>query len=100
MRLTDRQIEQIKSIGQGIYGNGVRIFVFGSRTNDEGKGGDIDLFIETDDDQLITIENKINCLVRLKLALGDQTIDLVYPKNIENRPSFRNSIFKNRIRLC
>ena len=100
MRLTDRQIEQIKTIGQGIYGNGVRIFLFGSRTSDEKKGGDIDLFIETDDDQLTTIENKINCLVRLKLALGDQKIDLVYPKNIEGRPSFRNSILNNRIRLC
>jgi predicted nucleotidyltransferase len=100
MRLTDQQIEQIKAIGRGIYGNGVRIFLFGSRTDDEKRGGDIDLFIETEDDQVTTVENKLNCLVRLKLALGDQKIDLIYPKNIENRSASKNSIFNNRIRLC
>ena len=100
MRLTDQQIEQIKAIGQAIYGQEVKIFLFGSRTIDEKRGGDIDLFIETDDDHLTTIENKINCLVRLKLALGDQKIDLVYPKNIEGQPSFRDSILNNRIQLC
>lgn len=99
MRLTDLQIERIKTIGQGIYGKDVRIFLFGSRTNDAAKGGDIDLFIETEDDKITTAENKITCLVKLKLALGDQKIDLVYSKNVESRPAFRNSVFKSRIQL-
>jgi uncharacterized protein len=99
MRLTDRQIEQITSIGQGIYGNEVRIYLFGSRVFDEKMGGDIDLFIETDDLHTTTIENKIRFLVKLKLELGDQKIDLVYPNNLSGRPSFRNSIFNSRMRL-
>ena len=81
MRLTEGQIERIKTIGRGVFGQDVRIFLFGSRTDDGAKGGDIDLFIETDDDKIASVENKINCLVKLKLALGDQKIDLVYSKN-------------------
>ncbi|MDP2855795.1 MAG: nucleotidyltransferase domain-containing protein, partial [bacterium] len=60
----------------------MKIYLFGSRTNDEKKGGDIDLFIETDDNQLTTLENKIVFLARLKLVLGDQKIDLVDEKNL------------------
>jgi predicted nucleotidyltransferase len=100
MRLTGNQIEQIKTIGQGIFGQGVEIYLFGSRVSDAKLGGDIDLLIETDDNQLTTIENKIRFLVKLKMAIGDQKIDLVYPKNLDNRASFRNSILNNRIKLC
>ena len=100
MRLTERQIEQISDIGHFIYGKEVRIYLFGSRTDDHKKGGDIDLFIETETDQLATTENKLKYLVRLKQALGDQKIDLVYSAGIETRPSFKVSILKNRIRLC
>ena len=100
MRLTDQQIDQIRTIGKGIFGNEVRIYLFGSRVVNEKRGGDIDLFIETNDNQLTTFENKILFLAKLKMAIGDQKIDLVYPVNLENRPSFGNSIIKSRIRLC
>lgn len=100
MRLTDLQIEQIRTIGQGIFGQEARIYLFGSRTNDEKKGGDIDLFIETSDDHQATLENKIAFLVKLKKAIGDQKIDLLFPKNLDSRPSFKSSVLNNRIRLC
>ena len=100
MRLTNEQIEQIRTIGQKVFGQEVRIYLFGSRTSDENRGGDIDLFIETDENQATTFENKVNFLTKLKISIGDQKIDLVFPANLENRHSFKNSILKNRIRLC
>lgn len=100
MRLTDYQIDRILSIARGIYGDAVRIYLFGSRINDEKRGGDIDLLIETDDFQLTTLDNKIKYLSRLKLAIGDQKIDLVYLKNLDSRPGFSDTVLKTRIRLC
>jgi len=99
MRLSKVQIEKIKSIGQGIYGQDAKIYLFGSRTNDGKKGGDIDLIIETNNIQLTTLENKIKYLVDLKLALGDQKIDLVYQNQLIYQPSFKNSIDHTRIKL-
>jgi len=41
------------------------------------KGGDIDLFIETEDKNDL-FEKKIKFLARLKRAIGDQRIDVVF----------------------
>jgi predicted nucleotidyltransferase len=100
MRLTDQQIETIRNIGQDVFGEGVRIFLFGSRVNDEKRGGDIDLFIESENSESMNIKNKIMYLAKLKLALGDQKIDLVFGKNLGDRQIFRNTINSDRIQLC
>ena len=48
MRLSTRQITTIKqAVTSLLGGDGVRIILFGSRLNDNVKGGDIDLLIET-----------------------------------------------------
>lgn len=44
MRLTDKEIEIIKSQTFKIFGES-QIYLFGSRVDDDKKGGDIDLFI-------------------------------------------------------
>jgi hypothetical protein len=78
MRLTKYQQETIKHVLLKHFGEGSDLFVFGSRTDDNARGGDIDLYIEPDlhsaDD---IIEAKLNALVELHLLLGDQKIDLV-----------------------
>ncbi|MDA3898323.1 MAG: nucleotidyltransferase domain-containing protein [Desulfobacteraceae bacterium] len=65
----------IKKVAQEIFGPEVRIFLFGSRVNDSLKGGDIDLYIETEKHALL--QDKISLLSLLKLTLGDQKIDVV-----------------------
>ena len=47
MRLTSFQREAIKRHFYEVFKEG-KIFLFGSRTDDEQKGGDIDLYIQTD----------------------------------------------------
>ena len=44
MRLTQEEIKKIKEVIFKIFGKS-RIYVFGSRTDDKAKGGDIDIFV-------------------------------------------------------
>ena len=54
-----------------------RLRLFGSRTNDSAKGGDIDLLVESDQvvEQPALVAARIGAL--LQLELGDQRIDVV-----------------------
>ncbi|MCX7085688.1 MAG: nucleotidyltransferase domain-containing protein [Methylococcales bacterium] len=46
MRLTDGQIETIRTVSKQIAGADAKIRLFGSRLNDELQGGDLDLMLE------------------------------------------------------
>jgi predicted nucleotidyltransferase len=46
MRLTSSQIEMIRNTAQLVFGEIVRITLFGSRVDDHAKGGDVDLMVE------------------------------------------------------
>ena len=46
MRLTPSQIDTIKSTTQVVLGEGAQVTLFGSRVDDQAKGGDVDLMIE------------------------------------------------------
>ncbi|MGO3738698.1 nucleotidyltransferase domain-containing protein [Marinomonas rhizomae] len=78
MRLTKQQLDVIKQVLFKHFGEGSELRLFGSRADDNARGGDIDLYIEPDlhsaDD---IVEAKLNALVELHLLLGDQKIDLV-----------------------
>ena len=50
------------------------VYLFGSRANDEAKGGDIDLLVLSDKIDLMA---KLDILGRLHAKLGEQRIDLV-----------------------
>jgi predicted nucleotidyltransferase len=58
------------------FGNQARIILFGSRTNDQARGGDIDLLVETYQGTDI-FTRKLQALSELQIALGDQKIDLL-----------------------
>ena len=47
MRLNSKEIQSIVRIAKEIYGEDVSVYLFGSRTDDTKRGGDIDLFIRT-----------------------------------------------------
>ena len=74
MRLTPAQIETIKSTAQAVLGEGVQVTLFGSRVDDTLKGGDVDLFVETE--QPIELMQKIRCKVTLQDQL-DLPVDLI-----------------------
>src|SRR5699024_2937465 len=76
MRLTDTHRNHIQRIAHDRLGVQAEIFVFGSRTDDSKRGGDVDLYIESP--QHITLSQR----AALKLAL-EQTLSL--PVDITTR---------------
>ena len=78
MRLTERQIIIIKNNVALFFGQTARVYLFGSRTDDSAKGGDIDLFIELSD----VIEQPVRKILQLNSALqqafGLQKIDILF----------------------
>jgi predicted nucleotidyltransferase len=77
MRIDKNEILIINTLAISCFGVGTKVFLFGSRTDDERKGGDIDLFITNDDPEKLTLQAKIIFLAELKRLIGDQKIDVV-----------------------
>jgi len=77
VRLTPEQIHAIRQTAQRVLGEGARVSVFGSRALDDRKGGDIDLFFETD----AALANRATTICKLSgaltFALGDRKIDII-----------------------
>lgn len=79
MRLTARQIERLKHIATEIFGSRACISLFGSRADDQQRGGDIDLYVSGTELSLEQqLDAKLRFLVKAKQALGDQRIDLIF----------------------
>lgn len=91
MRLTKKQKDTIVKVFLHYFKSG-EIYLFGSRIDDEKKGGDIDLYIITDDNVNI-YDKKINFLTTLNTLLGEQKIDLIISKD-KNRPIEKEAINK------
>ena len=45
MRLSEKEIQVITQVARKIYGMSVEVYLFGSRTDENKRGGDIDLLI-------------------------------------------------------
>jgi predicted nucleotidyltransferase len=70
------------------------IYLFGSRVDDEAKGGDIDLLVLS---SKITLMMKLGILARLHQTLGERKIDIVvYPDT--SRP-FPRMVLQEGVRL-
>ena len=78
MRLTSTQHQAIKSTFLEVFQEG-EIYLFGSRVNDAGKGGDIDLYVRTKNLKDL-MHKKLDFLVKLKRAIGQQKIDVVFDR--------------------
>ena len=77
MRLSTFAGSTIRGTVQSVLGPDARVRLFGSRTDDSARGGDIDLLVESDAviEQPVLVAARIGAL--LQLALGDQRIDVL-----------------------
>ncbi len=77
IRLSPEEIESIKRAIKK-YDQDAKIILFGSRTNPEGKGGDIDLIVISK-----KIDDNARRMIRVELilTLGERKIDLIVTDN-------------------
>jgi predicted nucleotidyltransferase len=76
MRLSQENINLIKNSVKEIFDENSKVFLFGSRTDDQKKGGDIDLYIETQIKNDL-LQKKLKLINTLHKILGEQKIDIV-----------------------
>jgi predicted nucleotidyltransferase len=91
MRLTDQQHTAIRSTVTETFGADAQVRLFGSRTDDNKRGGDIDLLVTTPQSDIQTIMRaEIALLTKLQMKLGEQKIDVLldYPTRKVRPPVF------------
>ncbi|TFH86642.1 nucleotidyltransferase domain-containing protein [Billgrantia azerbaijanica] len=77
MRLTSEQVDTIKQATAEVFGNEVSVRLFGSRLDDEARGGDIDLLVESPSVIERKMDKMLTLTARLQIRLGDQPIDIL-----------------------
>lgn len=83
MRITVKEHKAIVHIARQFFDEAAEVYLFGSRVDDNKKGGDIDLYIipphQINAEQLYN--KKIKFLVALQLAIGEQKVDVIIAKD-------------------
>ena len=94
MRLSEYEKEVIVSCAKDKFGKNTRVILFGSRTNDLRKGGDIDLLvqpgIQASPEEMLN--KKIIMLIEIEQKLGEQNIDLLLQQPNDNRTIFKTAV--------
>lgn len=93
MRITDQERDAIKDVIDK-FDPDAKIYLFGSRVDDQSRGGDIDLLILSN---LITDSDRHHIKIKLFDCLGEQKIDLIIAKDLSK--SFVRIAFNQGILL-
>lgn len=100
MRLCKNEIESIVSLANQFFGSDVQVFLFGSRIDDQKRGGDIDLFIRNSDGKIPSAHEKVQFASALIMAIGEQKIDIVTDHPARRNSEFYKTIIQTGIQLC
>lgn len=79
MRLTNQQIDHIKLAAREVFSTAVDVRLFGSRLDDDKRGGDIDLLVEPAQSLSATevVSRRQRFVAQLYQRLGEQRIDVL-----------------------
>ncbi len=81
MRLKESEISAIKnSVAEQLPG--AEVFLFGSRANDNERGGDIDLIVYTPNFAKVEFEIQTKILWAIYDKIGEQKIDIIYTDDL------------------
>ena len=95
MRISLLEKQFIKNYWQRNFPHAT-VFLFGSRADDNQKGGDIDILVIND--EKISLSQKKNFLAGFIREVGEQKVDLVTYTYSEN-PPFKRIALEKAIRL-
>ena len=77
MRLTEAEVDAIRTCAKTTFGQRCVVRLFGSRVDESKRGGDIDLHVIAESSGLATVKNEILFSLALQAAIGDQKIDVI-----------------------
>lgn len=84
MRLTSQQMQAITEVIARLVGDAAEVYIYGSRLNDQAKGGDVDILLETEQHIPRITQGRIK--MELERRLGLPIDILVHVKNRELTP--------------
>lgn len=76
MRLDPALVPSLVADAREVFGGNTELWLFGSRVDDNARGGDIDLYVETSDETDL-LERRLEFQRRLFRLLGDRRVDVV-----------------------
>ncbi len=76
-RLSESAQATIRDTVQEVFGPRARVLLFGSRTDPEARGGDIDLLVQCPEPLPDARQRELTLVARLQTRLGDQRIDVI-----------------------
>ncbi len=86
IRLQPIQQEVIKQLASELFDN-AKVFIFGSRTHMDQKGGDIDIYIQTSKKDAV-LKAKLAFLREFEKRFGEQKVDLLVDNGNKKKPIF------------
>ncbi len=96
IRLHDKQIDSIKELAKKLF-NSQAVWIFGSRADINQRGGDIDIYLQTDKKDNI-LQTKIIFLREFDKKFSEQKVDLLVDNHTVNKEIF-NIARKTGLRL-
>lgn len=99
MRMSDRTRNIIRDCTAEIFGPDARVRLFGSRTDDSARGGDIDLLVELPRQDADAQRKALTLTARLQRRLGDQRIDVLVIDPATPRQPIHAQAMRTGVRL-
>jgi len=99
MRLSQQTQQIIRDTVREIFGVEANVKLFGSRINDDARGGDIDLLVELPSVTAEIERKTMQLTARLQLRIGDQPIDVLVLDPSTPRQSIHEQASVSGIRL-
>lgn len=87
MRLTTQQVAAIREEVANIAGASARVWLYGSRVNDNARGGDVDLMLELDEPVAEPAQLCARLATRVSRSMYGRKVDvLLHAPNLQRLP--------------
>lgn len=75
IRLRKKELDIIKDTAKKVFGEDIKVYIFGSRVDSEKRGGDIDILIKAS--RKISLSKRLSFLAKLELKGIERNVDLL-----------------------
>lgn len=99
MRLSNQAQQIIRDTAHELFGADANVIVFGSRVDDEARGGDLDILVQTNEPVPDGRRKTLQMTARLQMRLGDQPIDVLLVDPTTSRQPVHEIAMRTGVRL-